>query len=1304
MYKITAKFPSGNDLILYDPAGTGALPILGPKQTEELNQPGSLTFSLLHPHEAYGLLEGMKTYISSEKEGTEIFYGRVLDVEPDELTGQETITCEGALSFLNDGFLSPDPKNSSGTTQSQTMTAEAFFRRCIDEFNADIGNDPRRVFTVGNVTVARKDETRLYQITQFTSAKEAIEQNLLNNYGGFLKVYRSPQGQLMIDWVEDYGVVDSGRVELGENVISQSNRLSGENLFTAIRPVGKDGLVHSTTPIIDVYPAEEMAEYGRIVKNIDFPGITSESDLLAAGQALVQRINKTIYRSSEISLLDLHFVDDEEPEVNLGNRYTNIAGLEGDEVTVSTRNRDYENPQNDSISLKNAKHLEGNGIDDFKNNDGGISKQSSRSSGGVGMALKYYHELQDEATLIADRVRINGQRIDIAAETLIETGNEMERLSTVTGDLGNRVTGIEGTGVIQNSDRITQVAGKFRVETLPGESTTRVILDEGAKLSVEDDGVYSDVIGADGVRSIVTQTATEIRSEISASNSTIYSSIEQTASAIRSEVGDSLSNVHSAITQTANSIRSEVNAADSDIYSAIEQSASQIRTEIVNTESGLYNYILQTASGTRQYIVSTTNRTWVQDTDPTTPEGGGYETKEGDIWIESTSQGTWEGAEGFNWEHDGQYDWTQIQGAKVWAWKNNKWELAADQQQLVTYSDVIDTAEHYSRMMFEEFVNDGIVDELGSRIDQTARAIRLEVFAADSRVYSAIEQTASYIRAEVANELEDVGSTIEQTATQIRAEVHAADSQLHSAIEQTASNIRAEVANELEDVGSTIEQTANSIRSEVHASDSQLYSAIEQTASGISLQVANKPSVARGKTAPTSIDDRGLKDNDIWIESENQDSWDAIYDANISWDDESQIEWNKLRSDSIWVYRNGQWVQALDGVNLVNDADIKLAENSIRMFARKLEQVNGEKEAYYAELKIDSDRIRSEVLEKYKGLSSSITQTATQIRSEVKDTKNDLNSSITQTAEQIRSEVNDNISGLRSSITQNADKISLVVEGTGANAHIKPASIVAAINAQSGQSIVKLSADVIELDGDAVASSLTGKNINADELGCDTLGIGGDLYFDPDVTLHGPYGDTHSADNMIVAASVDNNMLTLTPLTGSPITFSKATTLSPTWSGSVLTMSATQTNGGTTTTVARRTIGFGGSYGAHDVEFALTQNGYPTRNSATQISVPIKVVQQQGGGATTDRHTTNLNYSISSLLQTKSVSSNGDVTPDSSYIGLSKVTVSGVRSTKYTLKCTAATPVNPSSSIKNYTFTLQGVYSFSSGSSYDFYR
>lgn len=66
----------------------------------------------------------------------------------------------------------------------------------------------------------------------------------------------------------------------------------------------------------------------------------------------------------------------------------------------------------------------------------------------------------------------------------------------------------------------------------------------------------------------------------------------------------------------------------------------------------------------------------------------------------------------------------------------------------------------------------------------------------------------------------------------------------------------------------------------------------------------------------------------------------------------------------------------------------------------------------------------------------------------------------------------DNENMWASKLNVQADRISLVVEGTGSNAHIKAAQIVTAINSQTGQSVIKLSADVIDLDGYVTASEL----------------------------------------------------------------------------------------------------------------------------------------------------------------------------------------------------------------------------------------
>lgn len=1498
MYKITSKYLDSPATVIYDPS-TGARLVKQPKLTRELNQPGSLDFVLVHGHAAFENLESFKDYVTVEKDGEEIFYGRVLDIEPSVLTGEETVTCEGAMSFLNDGGLTPDPR-SNGSYAHQTMTAEAFFNRVIDAYNAEIDNDPRRVFTVGIVDHSKKDDEQQYQITNYTSAKEAIEQYLLNNYGGFIRIRSDGEGGHLIDWIESYGIEDNSVVELAENIITQTNRMSGEDMFTAIRPIGQDGLVLSQTPVIDVYSQEEMEEYGRIVKSVEFPGITTEAALLEAGEAFAQRISKTLYISSEIGLLDLHFVYDEIPAIEPGEIFTNIVGLEGMGLIVSAMTNDIENPQNDSISLKNEKHFESDGLNEFKNNGDTLSKRSARGSGGVGMALKYYHELDNEAKINTDRINIAANKLlELHADQLIAAGNNLETLSRLSQDNEGAIREILGSAVIQHGTSIAQVAGQFELETIPATSDTpewtKVKLIQGAQLAVESNGVYSEVIGSDQIHSFVAQTASQI---------------------------------YSAITDASN---------------------------------GLYSYVEQTASGTRQLLIETTNRTWIQEYDPTTEDGGSHTPKNGDKWIQSTSQTYWDLAEENDWNYDENFEWREIQGCRVWGWKNGRWELIVDQQDLITYGDLINTSEHFFSEKIAGIINEdgqmevyrslieqkadsirlevhsatsqiyssiqqtasnirsevgdavqsvfsvieqtadsiradvsaadnaiyssieqtassiktdiedavsglrttitqtadsiradvsaadnaiyssieqtassikseigdtisgfrssimqtideirsdvsaadnaiysaieqtassiksevedalsglrttitqtadsiradvldadnaiystieqtadsirsdisaadnaiytaieqtasSIKSEVGNTIDglrttitQTENSIRADVSAADNAIYSAIEQTASSIKSELANDFEDVYSAIEQTANSIRADVSAADNTIYTAIEQTASAIKSEVNDVISDVRTTISQTADSIRSDVSAADnaiysaleqtassirssladteqglynyiqdtasgtrqiitnttnrtwiqiedpttqaggghtpkdgdkwiasthqtywdsaeefdwehnedfdwldvqgckiygwtgghwelvvdqqetitygdmintaehyfnekisgiineqgqmdvyrslieqtatairaevsaagSRIYSSIEQTASNIRIQVAEKPRTVRSDTEPTSIDNRPLKNDDIWVKTTNHDNWDAAF-AN-AWNEESGVNWNALRSDSIYMYKDGNWVEIVDGTKLVYDTDLDIDRNAINMYARKLERVNGQLEAYYSELKLDAHRIRTLITERYNDVGSSIEQTAREIRAEVHASQSQVYSSISIRADEIRSEVTDRINGLSSSITQNADKIALVVSN---NNTLKVASIVAAINNQTGDSIVKLHADRIELDGATVAQSLLGQSIGANFVGCDTFQADARIMV-LNATKIGlqSSANEYAVKNMVVNVekSSDGKTLTLTKMDGSSVNFSKPSSSPPSISNS----------------------------------------------------------------------------------------------------------------------------------------------------------
>jgi hypothetical protein len=159
-----------------------------------------------------------------------------------------------------------------------------------------------------------------------------------------------------------------------------------------------------------------------------------------------------------------------------------------------------------------------------------------------------------------------------------------------------------------------------------------------------------------------------------------------------------------------------------------------------------------------------------------------------------------------------------------------------------------------------------------------------------------------------------------------------------------------------------------------------------------------------------------------------------------------------------------------------------------------------------ARITVEAGRITQEVSDRrssYANLDSRITQTASEITAEVtraNRVEGELSGRITTTADAITAEVtraNAAEGALSSRITVNANQIELRVEKNG---------VISAIN-QTAESI-KISANKIELDGDTVASSLYGKEVDVGTLNCGDA-YTSDIAADGDVSATGKiYGAT----------------------------------------------------------------------------------------------------------------------------------------------------------------------------------------------------
>lgn len=481
---------------IYDQSQVREIPSLSPKCSVALNEPGSLNFTVVHGNPLVNSLQPMD-YVRAIDDGVEIFSGRIIQRSKPTLRGDVSFQCEGALAFLLDSEVPPYGKDSSGNVITRTLTAEAFFRWCISQHNDEV-NDYRRQFTIGTVSASSKSETAVYSITSYTKTKDAIESHILNIYGGFLRVRPKNGGGHYIDWIENYDTVNPQAIAIGINLEDQTNETDATDMFTVLRPVGKDGL---TLPeeTFDLYPAEKMAKYGRIVKTIEFKNADSVSELRSKANQYKNRIQKTLFTSSNIRFVDMHYIDGTTPKIRLGDRFTNIVGLEGTEMIASSMELNFDAPQNDTLDLRNRKSLEPDLTTEGNRHASNKSKSLSRSHAGSGSQFfKYLKEYDDTLEVFANKVYMHGETLEEHYQSIIRTAGYVEQISsrvdtaegiitaydTRMNDIEYHISTIEGTAVIQNSQSISEIAGKFEIWTDQSGNVT-VHLKNGAEMAVD---------------------------------------------------------------------------------------------------------------------------------------------------------------------------------------------------------------------------------------------------------------------------------------------------------------------------------------------------------------------------------------------------------------------------------------------------------------------------------------------------------------------------------------------------------------------------------------------------------------------------------------------------------------------------------------------------------------------------------------------------------------------------------------------------------------------------------------------------
>lgn len=319
MFRITAQNRSGITYTLYDPRSPD-LKLISPKCTMAKNKAGLLTFSvpLTHPHA--DKIAKLDTVVTLWQDDAILFRGRALNDEWD-LRSTRKIEVEGELAYLNDSV--------QPLTVYHDMTVAAYFAKLIELHNAQV--DESRRFTVGQVTVTNNTDN-VYRQSDYESTMDALQDKLLDRMGGYLVIRYGTDGTRYLDYLKEYGNVNSQRITASTNLLDMLHTVRGEDVATAIIPLGAqlddEDKVGTVTPRLTIaaandgkdyiYDAAAVAKWGWIYKVVVHDDITLVENLLRAGYADLEAA-KYLQGSIEVDAVDLHLVDSSVERIKLGD-------------------------------------------------------------------------------------------------------------------------------------------------------------------------------------------------------------------------------------------------------------------------------------------------------------------------------------------------------------------------------------------------------------------------------------------------------------------------------------------------------------------------------------------------------------------------------------------------------------------------------------------------------------------------------------------------------------------------------------------------------------------------------------------------------------------------------------------------------------------------------------------------------------------------------------------------------------------------------------------------------------------------
>ena len=339
------------DWLIHDDA-LEELRVFSPKLSLEVNTTGSFTFSIYPENIYYSKIAKLKTIITLYQDESLLFRGRVLN-EDIGFYNEKLVTCEGELAFLLDSIQRP---------YDFTGSITEYLSQMITRHNEQV--EEKKRFTLGAVTVTDPNDYIVRSNIDHVNTWEEINKKLIENLGGYIQT-RHENGITYLDYLKDFERISSQAVEFGKNLIDLKKIRKGEDIATALIPLGakikddegKDTDKRLTIEAVNngsdfIYNPDAVEQFGWIFETEIWDDVTDAGNLLTKAREHLSGLVDSV-ELVELSAADLAKIDKTVGAFRLGTYVRVISKPHGiDQLMMVTKiDIDLFNPAGNKLTL-----------------------------------------------------------------------------------------------------------------------------------------------------------------------------------------------------------------------------------------------------------------------------------------------------------------------------------------------------------------------------------------------------------------------------------------------------------------------------------------------------------------------------------------------------------------------------------------------------------------------------------------------------------------------------------------------------------------------------------------------------------------------------------------------------------------------------------------------------------------------------------------------------------------------------------------------------------------------------------------